>query len=339
MDDHFLCNSAFFACGYKEIDAFGAFFHLVSVGSTTGVVVGGEVVNEGTLHVVDPDIDLACEVVEVELHLSVVGVGHHGEVGGNAALFFDAVERTYHPELTLDTVFRGTAVVSITLQPNGVAQHVKHIHFAVLAYVAVGFEEPVMGVFKFPGDGVPMAVRVVVPEIEVVGVDLELRCCHDPVGGVIGLIHRIDGRGVRCVFKAHIHRDDAVAVFDVLIGPMIGARQVIDEAVVVAMDDFVALRIPEVFVARLVFGYEEVAFVVVVDAKAQVDDAVAAVAGEEGVVIDSFLTELLAEEAVRGTFANGRLDVGLLVGIHGDVDADIGVDDAVADVARVGGGA
>ncbi len=80
-DNHFLCYCSFLACCDEVVDAIGAVSHLVGVSAGSSVVVGLEVVNECAFHVVDLDVDLAGEVVEVERHLSVVGVRDDGEVG------------------------------------------------------------------------------------------------------------------------------------------------------------------------------------------------------------------------------------------------------------------
>ncbi len=81
MNNHFFGDGAFLARGDEEVDAVGSVLHLVGVGAGSGIVVGLKIVDEGALHVVDLDVDFACKVVEVELHLSVVGVGDDGEVG------------------------------------------------------------------------------------------------------------------------------------------------------------------------------------------------------------------------------------------------------------------
>ena len=91
---------------------------------------------------------------------------------------------------------------------------------------------------------------------------------------------------------------------------MISARHVVDHAVVVALDDFVAHGVPEIFVAGLVFGYVEVALVVVVDAEGEVDDAVAAMAGIKGVMVHACLAEDLTVEVIGAALADGLLDVG-----------------------------
>ena len=110
-------------------------------------------------------------------HLSVVGVGHDAEVGLAQGQFIHVVEGADDP-IAFGLAFGSASVVDVGMEPNGVFNALKDVQFDVLAGGvggAVGFKQPreVRGV-DVPNDGIPVADGVVVPEGEVVRVDLEL---------------------------------------------------------------------------------------------------------------------------------------------------------------------
>ena len=120
-------------------------------------------------------------------------------------------------------------------EPHGVFNAVEDIDLAALTLVTERLDEPIGSALELPGDGVPAAVGVDVPEVEVVGVDLELGSGDDPVwSGVVG-VHGVDGGGMWRVLELYVHGDEAVAFRLVAVGSVIGARQVVDEAVVVGV--------------------------------------------------------------------------------------------------------
>ena len=296
--NHFLGDGAFFARGDEEVDAVGSALHLVGVGAGGGVVVGLEVVDEGALHVVDLDVDFAGEVVEVELHLSVVGVGDDGEVG--VSQFIKPVVGADHPVPLHDALVGSAAVEGMCGEPNGVFNAVEDVDLAALALGAEGFDDPVRSANAGPGDSVPVTVGVGIPEVEVVSVDLELGSGDDPVrGGVVG-VHGIDGRGMWRVLELNSHGDEAVAVRCVRVGSVVGARHVVDKPVVVGVDDFMSHGVPEVLIAGLVFGDDEVVLVVAADGK--VERGFAGAAEGVGVMV-----------GVDGAFGKGHVNVEVVV--------------------------
>ena len=104
--DDLLGFGAFASGGHEEVDAVGLVLHGVGVGAGRLSVVGLEVVDERALHVVHLDVDLSGQVLEVEGHLPVVGVGYDGEVGQVGLLLVDAVEGAHEPVSALDAVAR-----------------------------------------------------------------------------------------------------------------------------------------------------------------------------------------------------------------------------------------
>lgn len=86
--DDLLRDSAFLVGGDEEINTIRFYFHIVVV-CARAVVVGFELVDKRAFHVVHLDADFASEVFEVELHLTVVGVGDDIEING-----FQACRRT-----------------------------------------------------------------------------------------------------------------------------------------------------------------------------------------------------------------------------------------------------
>ena len=114
-------------------------------------------------------------------------------------------------------------------KPNSVVDFVEDVDLTAHSLLPERLDNPVRCPLAYPGDGVPTAVGIGVPQVEVVGVDLELGGGDDPVGsGVVG-VHGVDGRGVWGVFKLHSHGDEAVAVGLVLVGAVVGARHVVGD--------------------------------------------------------------------------------------------------------------
>ena len=151
-------------------------------------------------------------------------------------------------------------------------------------------------------------------------------------------VHGVDGRGMGSVFELDIHRDDAVAVGDVLVGSVVGSGLGVGHVVVIGLDDLVPTRVPIVAVAAFFLGDGELAFLDVVDAKIEGDDAVAAVLCLKGVSIHAFSVQVLSEERVGSAFTDGQVHFGGLVRVYHDGHVDVLADDAVGDVARIGGG-
>ena len=120
-----------------------------------------------------------------------------------------------------------------------------------------------------------MAVRVGVPQVEVVSVDLELGCRHDPVRCGVGGIHRIDLGGVRRVLELYVHGDQTVTAQMVQVGAVIGSRNVVYGVIVVSINDIMTLRIPEIFVAVFIIANRKFSIVMVVDGEMERDFAVA----------------------------------------------------------------
>ena len=316
LDDDFLCQCSFLARSHEEVDAVGTVPHLVGVGVGVHGVVGLEVVKQGASHVIDLDLDLACEVLEVECHLSLVGVGHDGEVG-LCLLLVDAVEGADQPVPLNDAVVRGAAVEGVCGKPNGIFNVVEDVQLAALCLVAEGLKHPFGCAVAIPGDGVPVAVGVGVPEVEVIGIDLELGGGDDPVRGGVVKVHGVDGRGVRRVFHGDVHGDEAVAVGHVLVSPVVGAGHDVDLVLVVGIEYLVSSGIPEVLVAGLLLGDGEGALVVVVDGEVEGGLALAA----EGVDV---------VVGVDGAFSEGHVDVEVVV--EPTVVVAAGGDDVIVEV-------
>ena len=207
------------------------------------------------------------------------------------------------------------------------------VDLALLGLVAEGLGEPIGGAFEGPGDGVPIAQGVVVPEQEVVGVDLELGGRDNPVGCGVGLVDGIDGRWVGGVFEPDVHGDDAVATGMVKVGPVVGSGVGVGQVRMVGLDDLVSSGVPIVAVAVLAVGYGELAVLDGAEAKVELDDAVAALLCLHGVGVGSRGAELLPEEGVGVALAEIVRDVGL-EDLH---LFEVQVDDAVAAVLRLEG--
>ena len=106
-------------------------------------------------------------------------------------------------------------VVGCGTKPYGIFRIIKHIHPAFLALWTcgtVGLKHPAhLRVFKRPKDGIPDAGTVVVPELEIVGVDLEFGGVHDPMGKDVFGVDGVDFGGVGRVVDAQVEMEDAVA--------------------------------------------------------------------------------------------------------------------------------
>ena len=61
--DYLLRQGAFLARGHKVIEAVGVMAHVVAYGACAIAVGSLEAVNQGTAHVVDLDIDIACQML------------------------------------------------------------------------------------------------------------------------------------------------------------------------------------------------------------------------------------------------------------------------------------
>ena len=297
--NHFLSHCAFLACGDEEVDTVDTVLHLIGVGVGVHGVVGFEVVKEGTPHVVHLDLNLASKVLEVECHLAVVGVGDDGEVGIGSILI-DAIEGAHHPVSLRDALVGCAAVEGMCCQPDSVIHLVKDINLAALGLGTERLDDPVGSAYALPCDGVPATERVGIPEVEVVGVNLELGGGDDPVGSSVAEVHGIDGRGMGCVFHFDAHGDDAVAFGLVEVGPVIDTRHGIVVTSMVGVGDFVSFRIPEIIVTGLIFGDDEGVLVVVVDGEVERGFTLTAV--DVGVVM-----------GVDGAFGEGPVNVVVVV--------------------------
>ena len=92
LNDDLLAEGAFLGGDDEEIDAVGIGLDVVRVGEATATVVGLEPVDEYAPHVVHLHLGFAFEMLEIELHLSVVGVGDDGEIGGRSVVVVNAIE-------------------------------------------------------------------------------------------------------------------------------------------------------------------------------------------------------------------------------------------------------
>ena len=80
--DDLLRYGAFLAGGNEEIDTVCLVFHVIKVCVGTVATERLKLVDECALHVVHSHVDFAGEVLKVELHLSVIGVGDNVEING-----------------------------------------------------------------------------------------------------------------------------------------------------------------------------------------------------------------------------------------------------------------
>ena len=99
---------------------------------------------------------------------------------------------------------------------------VEHIHLATLVLLAKRLKHPSHGLHEVPRHAIPAAIWVLVPHGVIIGIDLELGGCDNPMRCRIGGIHRIDLSGIRRVIELHVHGHDAVAAKSIEIGPVIG---------------------------------------------------------------------------------------------------------------------
>ena len=81
LDNDFFGQCAFFATDDETVDAFRNGRALVGQGVAFGRTVGLQLVDQDASHVVELDVDLAGEVLKVEGHRAVVGIGCHNEGG------------------------------------------------------------------------------------------------------------------------------------------------------------------------------------------------------------------------------------------------------------------
>ena len=195
---------------------------------------------------------------------------------------------------------RGAAVEGMCGEPDGVFHLVKYIQFAALGFGTERFKYPVGSALAMPGDGVPMAVGVDIPKVEVVSVNLELGSRHYPVGSRVVEVHGIDGRGMWGVFHSDVHGDEAVAVSNVLVGPVVGPGHGIGISLMVGIDDLVSARIPEILVAGLLLRNGESIFVMFTDGEMQRGFTFAAERVDVMVCVD-------------GAFREGHVDVEIVV--------------------------
>ena len=93
MDNHhFLGKHSVVVCNHEEVNAFCVLFHVVFVVITVRVDNGFEGINLVAGHVEHLDGSVAFHVLEVDVHLSVVGVRHDVDLGRRVAVFFNVKE-------------------------------------------------------------------------------------------------------------------------------------------------------------------------------------------------------------------------------------------------------
>ena len=155
-------------------------------------------VNQRASHVVHLEVDVACEVLEFEGHLSFVGVRYH--IKGSRSrrsrrvVFVDAIERADQPIPAVDAL--GMAFVDdLGMEPNGVFHLIQHIDLAALGLGTERLNDPSDVVFQTPDDGVPFAFGIDVVQGVVIRVDLELGGGDYPVGRGVGRVGRVDVGG------------------------------------------------------------------------------------------------------------------------------------------------
>ncbi len=68
LNNYLLCLCTSPSAGHEEVNAIGFVFHRVGVREGITAVVGFKAVDESSLHVVDFDIDLTCQMFKVERH-------------------------------------------------------------------------------------------------------------------------------------------------------------------------------------------------------------------------------------------------------------------------------
>ena len=94
-----------------------------------GCIESLEMVNESTCHVEDLDVGSPAEVFEVQLHLSIVGVGDDAELGVGIGLV-NAEEGTDQPIAQCFSL-RVTIIVDLGIQPYGVCNKGQDIDSAL----------------------------------------------------------------------------------------------------------------------------------------------------------------------------------------------------------------
>lgn len=78
-DDNFFRDGAFFPGDDEAIDAMGLFGALVGYAESLSGAKGLQMIDLYAPHVVHFDVNLPGQMLEVECHLAVVGVGHYIE--------------------------------------------------------------------------------------------------------------------------------------------------------------------------------------------------------------------------------------------------------------------
>ena len=111
--DDLLADGAFLGGDDEEVDAIGIGLHVVRIGEAPVFVVGFEAIDENAFHVVHLHFGFAFELLEMELHLSVVWVGNNEEVGSREDIVINIIERADEPIALHDTVVRVTIVLGM----------------------------------------------------------------------------------------------------------------------------------------------------------------------------------------------------------------------------------
>lgn len=81
QNEQFLYQSAFCGSGDDVINACCTVLHVILYDASLCIVEYVHLVYEKAFHIVHSDAYLASHVVEVKVHLSIVGIGHDAEVG------------------------------------------------------------------------------------------------------------------------------------------------------------------------------------------------------------------------------------------------------------------
>ena len=88
QNEQFLYQSAFCGSGDDVINACCTVLHVILYDASLCIVEYVHLFYEKAFHIVHSDAYLASHVIEVEVHLSIVGIGHDAEVGLFGVLFF-----------------------------------------------------------------------------------------------------------------------------------------------------------------------------------------------------------------------------------------------------------
>ena len=94
-----------------------------------------ELVNQGALAVKDFEVDFSNKILEVQLHLSIVGIRSNIESPRLSSfcrriVFLYAVEGTEQPVAVLNAL-RGALVIDFRSEPNGVIYLFQNVNLAV----------------------------------------------------------------------------------------------------------------------------------------------------------------------------------------------------------------